>query len=195
MNTLKLAVFLSILISCTERENNAANSSSEGKSHVHGEAMSESSEKGDTSQWNAGRDSDGLVHGQIHPSDNDQTLAWLDSLQSPNKQTRDDAFNVYKSICLRSDGALSEAICVAITSYFETHPNEFLENYTLLNEKQKFKTIENIAFELYASGADSAEDIAEYFTKLKGKCPGCATNPTLFKLRTEVERQVREISR
>ena len=82
---------------------------------------------------------EGILAGKIKPTDNDATMAWLDSLQSLNQSTRDYAFRVYKSLSLQSDGALGEAICGYIKDYFAAYPKEALVNYSKLNKVEKRK--------------------------------------------------------
>jgi hypothetical protein len=53
----------------------------------------------------------------ITPTDNEQTLACLDSLQSKNTESRNFAFQVYKAVVKKSDGALTEVICGYIKDY------------------------------------------------------------------------------
>jgi len=190
MSTLKFVVFLSLLTSCAETGKNDVRTTSDSSINIKADASASSRIQVDSSKLAAMQFAEGIISGQIHPSDNDQTFAWLDSLQSDSKRTRDVAFNVYRAMCLKSDGALSEAICGHVKSYFKVYPSDFLDNYTTLDEKQRLQTIENIAFEFYASGTDYKNDIADYFTAIKNKCEICYSNTSFKEIKSSIEKQV-----
>jgi hypothetical protein len=138
-----------------------------------------------------------IISGQVRPSDNEQTFAWLDSLHSNNRDTRDFAFKVYRSIVIRSDGALSEAICEYIKEYFASYPKEFLYNYVALNNQEKALTNESIAFEFYASGTDYASNLEGYFRKIETSCTTCtqADKVALKAIRSTLEEEIREMQK
>jgi hypothetical protein len=194
MNTLKLLPYLTLLASCTGTGKNHEKITSDISTNSKVDTSTASINHVDSSRMNAMQFAEGIIGGQIDPSDNDQTFAWLDSLQSVSKPTRDVAFKVYRAMSLKSDGALSEAICGHIKSYLKVHPSEFLENYTILNENQRRKTIENISFEFYASGMDYKKDIDEYFAVIATKCQPCFSNPTLQEIKSAIEKQVSKMN-
>jgi hypothetical protein len=136
-----------------------------------------------------------IISGKVKPSDNEQTFAWLDSLQSDNPDTRNFAFQVYKAMVVKSDGALSEAISGYIKEYFSSHPKEFLDKYETLDDQEKGSTQESIAFEFYASGTDYAKDLEEYFGKIRTRCDGCAEadKDILKQIRSTLEVKVRHM--
>jgi hypothetical protein len=138
-----------------------------------------------------------IISGQVKPSDNEQTFAWLDSLHSNNRDTRKFAFKVYRAIVIRSDGALSEAICEYIKEYFASHPKEFLDNYEALNDQEKSLTNESIAFEFYASGTDYASNLEGYFRKIQTGCTACtqADKVVLKAIRSTLEEEIREMQK
>jgi hypothetical protein len=138
-----------------------------------------------------------IISGQVKPSDNEQTFAWLDSLHSNNRDTRDFAFNVYRAIVIRSDGALSEAVCKYIKEYFASHPKEFLDNYEVLNDQEKALTNKSIAFEFYASGTDNASNLEGYFRKIEISCTTCtqADKVVLKAIRSALEEEIREMQK
>ncbi|OLY91482.1 hypothetical protein SAMN05444008_103304 [Cnuella takakiae] len=133
-----------------------------------------------------------IISGKVKPTDNEQTFAWLDSLQSENPNTRNFAFRVYKAMVVKSDGALSEAICGYIKDYFSSHPKEFLDNYKTLDNQEKASTQESIAFEFYASGTDYQKDLNEYFRSIKTRCNICteADMSILEDMRSTLEAKV-----
>jgi hypothetical protein len=133
-----------------------------------------------------------IISGKVEPSDNEQTFAWLDSLQSENPHTRNFAFRVYKAMVVKSDGALSEAICGYIKDYFSSHPKEFLDNYKTLDNQEKASTQESIAFEFYASGTNYQKDLDEYFRSIKTRCNICteADMSIIEEMRSTLEAKV-----
>lgn len=136
-----------------------------------------------------------IISGKVEPSDNEQTFAWLDSLQSDNLSTRNFAFRVYKAMVVKSDGALSEAISGYIKDYFSSYPKEFLDNYKTLDNQEKTSTQESIVFEFYASGTDYQKDLDEYFGSIKTRCKGCseADLGILKDMRSTLETKVRQM--
>lgn len=137
-----------------------------------------------------------IISGKVKPSDNEQTFAWLDSLQSNNPDTRNFAFRVYKAMVVKSDGALSEAICGYIKDYFSSHPKEFLDNYKTLNNQEKASTQESLAFEFYASGTDYKKDLDDYFGTIQSRCKECTDTDKsiLDDIRSTLESRVGEMA-
>ena len=193
MDSLKFVAIFSLLTSCTETGTIVQHTNSDSLNNITVHANPISPIQVDSSKLTAKQLAEDIISGQIHATDSGQTFAWLDSLQSDSKLTREVAFDVYRAVCLKADGALSEAICGHIKSYFEVYPGEFLENYTMLDEKQKLQTTENIAVEFYASGTDYKKDIDEYIMAITRKCETCR-NAGLQDIRSTIERKVKQMN-
>lgn len=131
MKTQNYILLLLLVSSCTETPDRKSEGASHAKPQVQTSADSTAatlSRQNDVS-FTSKQYGEDIISGKIKPSDNEQTFALLDSLQSENLITRYFAFQVYKVMAVKSDGALSEAISGYIKDYFFSHPKEFLENY------------------------------------------------------------------
>ena len=117
---------------------------------------------------------DSILSGKVQASDDERTFALFDSLQSKNKATRQLTFEVYKAISLKADGALAEGMGNYIKSYFQYLPGEFLSAYHTLPGNQKQKLLEDFAYEFYASGNSSQQDINGYFKSIEDACNDCS---------------------
>lgn len=197
MKTLNYLIALLLVSSCTESSDKKSETEFNTKVQVQSSVDTasptapKSSEVTSTERKYANQ----IISGQVRPSDNEQTFAWLDSLQSDNPDTRNFAFQVYKAMVVSSDGALSEAIAGYIKEYFSSHPKEFLDNYKTLNDQEKAATHESVAFEFYASGTDYADDLEEYFRKIQTGCAACteADKGILKVIRSTLEAKVRQM--
>lgn len=133
-----------------------------------------------------------IIKGEIKPSDNEETFALLDSLQSDNPTTRNFALRVYQVMVISSDGFLSEAISGHIKNYFSSHPKEFIDHYKKLDNPEKKATEESVAFEFYHSGLDYKKDLYDYFENILSKCVHCTdTDKIILKeIRTSMENKI-----
>lgn len=114
-----------------------------------------------------------LISGKIKPSDNEETLCWVDSLSSQNQEKRHFAFKIYKSICLRLDGAISEAFSTGIFDHLTKFTFDFLEEYASVDIAIQNKISNDIAFNLYSSDIKSKRDVNAFFADLRGDCKNC----------------------
>jgi hypothetical protein len=192
MNAIKIIVALILFSSCSSPDTKAIKKNSESVGTKKKDTIKPDEKESVNSKLASRAYGEGIISGQVKPTDNDETIAWLDSLQSINPETRQFAFSVYKAMALISGGALSEIICGHLKSYLQLFPQEFLLNYTKLENEYKIRTIENIAFEFYASGTDFKKDIDEYFKEIELRCKDCNTQKKalLEEVKIKVETQV-----
>lgn len=197
MKTQNYILVLLLISGCTETpgKKSAGDSLTKPQVQTYADTTPTTSSRQNDVSFTSKQYGEDIISGKIKPSDNEQTFAWLDSLQSENLITRNFAFQVYKVMVVKSDGALSEAISGYIKDYFFSHPKEFLENYETLNSKEKASTLESIAFEFYASGTDYQKDLDEYFGSTKTRCKRCteADMSILENIRSILEAKVRQM--
>jgi len=191
MKTLNIIPIFFLLISCTENQSHHKEVSNTTIS-IPDTFQKTTTKVEDHIDFESKKYAEAIISGRVKPTDNDQTFAWLDSLHSENQNIRQYAFKVYKAMVTKSDGALSEAMCGYIKDYFISYPNEFLANYPTLTEEEKRQTIENIAFEFYASGTDYKQDFKEYFTSIESKCKDCTSkiSASLKEIKEAIEKNV-----
>jgi len=141
----------------------------------------------------ARKHAEAIIAGKIRPGDDEATVAWLDSLQSPDIKIRNYAFRVYKAISLQSDGALGETVCGYVKDYFAAYPKEALVNYATLNKVEKRQTVENLAFEFSMNGKAYQASIDEYFNAIEKECRDCQeqVKERLLNLRKAVEAETK----
>ncbi len=128
----------------------------------------------------------GILNNTIQPSDNDQTLACLDSLDDDNADTRQFYFQVYRVIAKKSDGALSEVVGSYTKSYMQLFPQEALNYYKTFDEKEKNLFIDNLAYEFYASGSDYEQDIQNYFSEIEKICQECLSDTIMLDIKKQI---------
>lgn len=189
MKALKYLLGLLLVSSCTEKPKKVSEGNSLTKPQVQSYADTPTRDPRSASR----QFGQAIISGKIKPSDDERTVAWLDSLQSDNPDTRNFAFRVFKVVVLKSDGALSEALCAYIKDYLYSHPKEFLDNYKTLDKQEKAAIHESIAYEFYVSGTEYAKDLNEYFGNLQSRCKGCdeADSAILKDLKSKLEARIR----
>ena len=128
MKTQILEIALLVVSSCIDKPNKVSQVENRSNAYVQSnvDTVYNSESNSNEGELSPTQYASQIIRGQIKPSDNEQTIAWLDSLHSNSRDTRDYAFKVYKAIVVKSDGALSEAICGYIKKYFSSYPKEFL---------------------------------------------------------------------
>jgi|GEM_PF-2564510 len=197
MKTRNYILVLLLFSSCAETpdKKSEVDNVTKHKVQTYADTIPATSPRQNDINFNSQRYGEDIISGKVEPSDNEQTFAWLDSLQSENPNTRNFAFRVYKAMVVKSDGALSEAICGYIKEYFSSHPKEFLGNYKTLNNQEKASTQECIAFEFYAYGTDYQKDLDEYFRSIKARCNICteADMSILEDMRSTLEAKIRQM--
>jgi hypothetical protein len=116
-----------------------------------------------------------IIDGKIRPSDNNETLALLDSINNPNPSTRKFYFEVYRIIARNADGALSEVIGGYLLPYLQTFTKEALDNFDKFDKKEQGIFIDNLAYEFSMSDNDFKSEIDSYFTDISKNCKDCKT--------------------
>jgi hypothetical protein len=106
-----------------------------------------------------------ILNGDVKPTDNELTYNCLLELIAENKTDLDFYFSVYREISKNADGALSEMLCGITKTFFELNPDFCLEKLKSFESNEKDSFIENIAYELYASGIDYETDINDYIER------------------------------
>jgi hypothetical protein len=149
MNKAYLLVTALFVLNCTEKEKKANSTTAQV----------------DTS-WQYAQH---LIKGKIKPSDNPQTLAWLDSLQSPKIRTRQLAFKVYLALAPQSDGALGEYVSESTYRYFGTHSPEFWQVYLLGNKSDRKQLEFHLAAGLYFNSIETSVALKNYFDAVEQK--------------------------
>ena len=136
---------------------------------------------------------EGIISGQNKLTENNETFAWLDSLQSDNKNTRQLAYQVAEVIMNKGQGFLSESVGGHLKSFSQVYPKDFIEHYRLSSAAQQKKLVENCACEFYASGDDYAVDIDNYFKDCTKACNDCTAEESqlLVTFRTKLEALVK----
>lgn len=135
-----------------------------------------------------------ILEDRIQPADNNQTSDCLDSLLSPNPETRLFFFDVYLAIADKSDGALSERVCEKALAYFEKFPNEAVIQFMALGKEDQSIFLDNLAYEFYALGGNIANDVNECIDKILAKCGECQKNENQFEqIRLEIIKRANKI--
>ena len=104
------------------------------------------------------------MNDELRPSDNFITFRILDSLTSPNKQTRKYYLPVFNKILRQSDGALSEVMGTPIIEFLKQYPTDFAKT---IKSDELFELYSNFAaYELsfsddYQSDIDAIQQTAQ----------------------------------
>lgn len=118
---------------------------------------------------------EGILSGQIKLAENNETYAWLDSLQSATAVNRQLAYRVTEFIINYGHGPLAESAGARLSSYVQVYPKDFLTNYRAAKAVTQKNLADNLAYEFYASGNDYGEDMDSYFNNLDKACADCTT--------------------
>ena len=116
---------------------------------------------------------EGILSGKIKLTGNNETYAWLDSLQSANAPSRQLAYRVTEFIINYGHGSLAESAGAHLSSYVQVYPKDFVNNYRAAKAVTQKNLDDNLAYEFYASGSDYGEDIGSYFNNLSKACTDC----------------------
>ncbi|MER2999566.1 hypothetical protein [Pontibacter populi] len=136
-----------------------------------------------------------IIDNEIQPSDNNETIACLDSISDNDLKTRLFFFQVYRVIAKKSDGALGEIIGSYTKGYFGSYPIEALQNFKHLPEPERKLFIDNLAFEFYASGTDYDTDIDDYISSIYSSCEECKVEKEILEdMRRDLKAKVSEIN-
>jgi hypothetical protein len=135
----------------------------------------------------------GIIEGKIHPTDNEETFACLDSIDDDQYETRQFYFEVYRAICRKSDGALGEAIPSYTQSYFIKYPDEALIHFHAFDKIEKDIFIDNLAFEFYVSGMEGNEEIEPYFNEVQNNRKTSSNNDIFIQIKSMVEKRFTEM--
>ena len=195
MKALRFILGLLLVSSCSDTQNKELENQGKAEKQISGDIISKMQAKPNDKPLSAKEYGKAIINGVIMPTDNEQTLAWLDSLLSKNIESRNFAFQVYKVMVKKSDGALTEAICGYIKDYLYFYPKEFLKNYQKLDNEEQLLTEENIAFEFYTQGKEYQKELNIYFAKIQRTCQDCTSldNLSLQDFRTKVETKIYQL--
>jgi len=196
MKGLSFILVLFLAPSCSDTQSKALANQTKAAQPIYGDTVSKLKAASSRKTISAREYGEAIISGMITPTDNEQTLACLDSLQSKNTESRNFAFQVYKAVVKKSDGALTEVICGYIKDYLYFYPKEFLNNYQKSDNEEQLLTQENIAFEFYALGKEYQKELNNYFAKIQSTCQKCTATENLFleDIRTKVETKIHQIS-
>jgi hypothetical protein len=96
-----------------------------------------------------------FMNDELRPSDNYITFRILDSLTSPNKNTRKYYLPVFNKILIQADGALSEVMGTPIIELLKKYPTEFART---IKSDELLELYSNFAaYELYFSDNYTSE--------------------------------------
>jgi len=172
MKTISLLITITICAACSDT----------GKKYPEYDAGTSPETKQDTSKipgpetrTDAVIYAEAMLSGHTKPEENNETYAWLDSLQATDPVNRQLAYRVTELIINKGQGFLAESAGGHVKSYFQVYPKDFLANYQAANAVMQKKLIENCAYEFYASGTDYAVDIDNYFKDIAKACRECTT--------------------
>ena len=131
-----------------------------------------------------------FMNDELLPSDNFVTFRILDSLTSPNTETREFFLPVFNKILRQADGALAEVMGTPIIEYLKMYPNEFIST---TKSEELFELYSNYAaYELYFSD-DYKSDIAELERTAISNCQPCKNSEHIKNFLKLTSKKVEEI--
>jgi len=131
-----------------------------------------------------------ITNDELLPSDNFITFRVLDSLTSPNPETREFFLPVFNKILRQADGALAEVMGTPIIEYLKMYPNEFIST---TKSDVLFELYSNFAaYELYFSG-NYKSDIAELERTALANCQDCTNSEHIKNFLQLTAKKVEEI--
>jgi hypothetical protein len=131
-----------------------------------------------------------IMNDELLPSDNFITFRILDSLSSPNVETRKYFLPVFNKILLQADGALAEVMGTPIIEYLKQYPKEFIS--TTESDKLYELYSNYAAYELYFSD-DYKSAIAELERTALSNCQDCPNSEHIKNFLKLTAKKVEEI--
>lgn len=159
-----ISFFLIFVSSCNSKSKNSSDSGANSNNKT---IKKESNQIPSNSLGDIFAYGQGIIDDKITPSDNQETFACLDSLNSNKFETRKFFFKVYKVISQKADGALSDVIPMKFKEYFFQFTKEALANYKTSNAIEKSIFIENLADNFISSANASNTEVDSFFVEIE----------------------------